>query len=123
MTGKDVAEGYGLSRNSLSMAKQRNADELIEGKHWVVTDSDTLGGKQKVVMWTKRGVVRLGFFIKTPMTKEFLESIENQTQENLSLLKKVCRGKDNKGTWVHPAIFVDIAMWLNPEFKAIGCLK
>lgn len=54
-------------------------------------------------------------------TKESIEALdvlENQTTKKGGLLKKVCRGKDNKGTWVHPAIFVDIAMWLNPEFKA-----
>lgn len=77
LSTKDVAEGYGLSRNGLSrnglsMAKTRNADELQEGKHFInVTDSD-IGGKPST-MWTKRGVVRLGFFIKTPMAKDFRE--------------------------------------------------
>lgn len=28
-------------------------------------------------MWTKRGVVRLGFFIKTPMAKEFRDWAED----------------------------------------------
>lgn len=72
-----MAEGYGLSEQGVRMAKQRNFEELIEGKHWVVTDSDTLGGKQKTTMWTKRGVVRLGFFIKTPMAKEFRDWAED----------------------------------------------
>lgn len=55
---------------------------------------------------------------KNEATKEFIQALEKQSGEFPSLLKKVCRGKLNKGTWVHPAIFVDIAMWLNPEFKA-----
>ena len=46
------------------------------------------------------------------------EPTEKQTWEFPSLLKVTKRGKLNKGTWVHPAMFVDIAMWLNPEFKA-----
>lgn len=76
LSTKDVAEGYGLSRNGLSMAKTRNADELQEGKHFInVTDSD-IGGKP-ATMWTKRGVVRLGFFIKTPMAKEFRDWAED----------------------------------------------
>ncbi len=72
LSSKDVAEGYGLSRNGLSMVKTRNSDELIEGTHWVITNCDTLGGgTQKAVYWTKEGVVMLGFFIKTPTAKEF----------------------------------------------------
>lgn len=77
LSTKDVAEGYGLSTSGLRSAKSTNADELEEGKHWVVRDTDTLGGKQKVTMWTKRGVVRLGFFIKTPMAKEFRDWAED----------------------------------------------
>lgn len=77
LSTKDVAEGYGLSRSGVQKAKDRYTDELEEGKHWVVTDSHTLGGKQKTTFWTKRGVVRLGFFIKTPMAKEFRDWAED----------------------------------------------
>lgn len=72
-----MAEGYGLSESGVRSVKERYADELEEGKHWVVSNRDTLGGKQKVTMWTKRGVVRLGFFIKTPMAKEFRDWAED----------------------------------------------
>ncbi len=71
LSSKDVAESYGLSRSGLTKTKSRYADELEEGKHWVVTDCHTLGGKQKTVYWTKEGVVMLGFFIKTPTAKKF----------------------------------------------------
>ena len=33
-------------------------------------------------------------------------------------LKVVKRGKHNKGTWLHPYLFVDYAMWLSPKFRA-----
>ena len=33
-------------------------------------------------------------------------------------LKIVKRGKDNKGTWLHPYLFIDYAMWLAAEFRA-----
>ena len=33
-------------------------------------------------------------------------------------LKQVKRGKDNSGTWLHPSLFIDYAMWLNPKFRA-----
>lgn len=71
LSSKDVAEGYGLSDSSLRSAKSRYSDELLEGTHWVVANSNTLGGTQKTTYWTKEGVVMLGFFIKTPIAKEF----------------------------------------------------
>ena len=71
LSSKDVAEGYGLSEGGLRNAKFRYKDELEEGKHWVVSKSNTLGGTQQTTYWTKEGVVMLGFFIKTPTAKEF----------------------------------------------------
>lgn len=48
---------------------------------------------------------RLDNYWANDFTKEFLEALENQTLEYQGLLKVTKRGKDNKGTWVHPAIF------------------
>ena len=76
LSTKDVAEGYGLTRSGLSKAISRYEDELDEGRHYInVTDSQ-VGGRPSI-MWTKRGVVRLGFFIKTPMAKEFRDWAED----------------------------------------------
>ena len=75
LSTKDVAEGYGLTPNAINMAKARNSDELVEGKHFITTVTDCGSGKK--TMWTKRGVVRLGFFIKTPMAKEFRDWAED----------------------------------------------
>lgn len=78
LSSKDVAEGYGLTPDAIRMAKSRHSDELEEGKHWVVTDCYTLtGGTQKTVMWTKKGVIRLGFLIKTPLAKQFRDWAED----------------------------------------------
>lgn len=77
LSSKDVAEGYGLTPDAIRMAKSRHSEELEEGKHWVVTDCYTLtGGTQKTVMWTKKGVIRLGFLIKTPLAKQFRDWAE-----------------------------------------------
>lgn len=32
------------------------------------------------------------------------------------LVKKAVKGRD-AATWIHPIVFVDLAMWLSPEFK------
>lgn len=78
LSTKDVAEGYGLTPNAIRLSKSRNSDELIEGKHFIVQQivAGSLGTRE-ATMWTKRGVVRLGFFIKTPMAKEFRDWAED----------------------------------------------
>jgi hypothetical protein len=55
------------------MAKKRYADELEEGKHYV-TDCYAKG---KPTYWTKKGVIRLGFLIKTPLAKQFRDWAED----------------------------------------------
>ncbi|WP_255417855.1 BRO family protein [Sulfuricurvum sp. IAE1] len=76
LSTKDVAEGYGLTPDAVRMAKNRNQDEFEEGKHYVTDRYESQNGRPST-MWTKRGVVRLGFFIKTPMAKEFRDWAED----------------------------------------------
>ena len=82
MSSKDVAEGYGLSDSSLRSAKSRHSDELEEGKHYLTVadcNAQSITGNAKarqVVMWTKKGVIRLGFLIKTPLAKQFRDWAE-----------------------------------------------
>ena len=50
-------------------------------------------------------------------TGEFVNTIiakENLNTPKLVYLKR--RGK-NGGTWMHPLLFIDFAMWINPSFK------
>lgn len=68
MTTKEVAHGYGTSDYIIRKTKERHDFELIEGKHYVkgVTFGHTLSNAQPhQVFWTKRGIIRLGFFIKS----------------------------------------------------------
>ena len=53
-------------------------------------------------------------YLKTNSTKEFVKEILDR--ENISLAFESKKGKGG-GTWVHPLILIDIAMWLSPEFK------
>jgi prophage antirepressor-like protein len=72
LTGRQVANGFGIEPNSLRFHKKTRKDELIEGKHWVVSNTHTPeGGSQKTTFWTKRGIIRLGFFIKSEQAKLF----------------------------------------------------
>ena len=79
----DVAEGYGLSASGVRSAKSKYADELEEGKHFLSVsnaDAQKMTGNSKarsVTMWTKKGVIRLGFLIKTPLAKQFRDWAED----------------------------------------------
>jgi hypothetical protein len=84
MTNNEVAHGYDCSTSAIRDVKARNSDELIEGKHFVkgVAICDTLEGKKSnfqpnEIYWTKRGIVRLGFFLKTGRAKLFRDWAED----------------------------------------------
>lgn len=77
LTSKEVALGYGVNSATIRRHKQNQSDELIKGKHWVVQNMNTLGGTQKQTLWTKRGLVRLGFFIKSARAKKFRDWCED----------------------------------------------
>jgi hypothetical protein len=83
MTTKEVAHGYGTSDYVVRQALCRNGAELIEGKHYVTAVTichGELQGALKIphntTLWTKRGIVRLGFFIKSGRAKLFRDWAE-----------------------------------------------
>ncbi len=95
MTTKEVAHGYGTSEYVIRRSKSDHSVELIEGKHFIkgiditpkgVTKSHTLGNAQPhQVFWTKRGIVRLGFFIKSKQAilfRDWAEDVIIQTLES-----------------------------------------
>lgn len=83
MTTKEVAKGYGVSDWVIRQALCRHSDELLKGKHFstaVTFRHSELPGALKcahnAILWTKRGIVRLGFFIKSPRAKLFRDWAE-----------------------------------------------
>ena len=80
MSVKDVALGYGVSSGNIRNQMFRNQDEFIEGKHFVkgVCFSNALPKVQPhAIYWTKAGIVRLGFFIRSERAKLFRDWAEN----------------------------------------------
>lgn len=77
----EVANGYGVSKSVIRDHQRLHSDELIQGKHFIkgVDFIDTLpkGSQPNAVYWTKAGIVRLGFFIKSERAKLFRDNIEN----------------------------------------------
>lgn len=79
MTSKEVGHGYGVTDYSIRVTKLRHSDELIEGKHYVTAVTICNGVKSippNATMWTKRGIVRLGFFIKSERARLFRDWAE-----------------------------------------------
>lgn len=81
MTIKEVAHGYGTSKYAVFKAMQRNED-IIEGKHFIrgvdILSTPNDGTIQEnSILLTKRGIVRLGFFIKSERAKLFRDWAED----------------------------------------------
>ena len=82
MTTTEVAEGYGTSKYAVFKALQRNSAEFIQGKHIlkgvdILSTLDNRGSIQpNSFLLTKRGIVRLGFFIKSERAKLFRDWAE-----------------------------------------------
>jgi hypothetical protein len=58
----------------------------------------------------------LGNFVKTESTKDFIEQLKKEGIETPLIAG---RGTGEKaGTWMHPKLFIDLAMWISVEFKS-----
>jgi hypothetical protein len=54
----------------------------------------------------------LSQFLKTKSTKEFIEELQKDND------RVIIKGRGAKSqTWVHPLLFIDIALAINPKFK------
>lgn len=99
-----VAKRYGTSEGNIKAHKREHADEIIDGVHFVYELVDTNGGKQEVLKWTLRGIIKLGMFIRSKEAKYFrlwaeqelektilseLTLAKETRQKNLSLVSKV----------------------------------
>lgn len=59
---------------------------------------------------------QLGNYMKTQGTSEYFEQLRKEGIEQPSITS---RGNGiNSGTWVHPKVFIDLAMWISVEFKS-----
>lgn len=81
MPTRDVALGYGVNSTTIRGHQHRNSEDFIEGKHFLkgVSISNTLGDniQPHAVYYTKRGIVRLGFFIKSKNARLFRDWAED----------------------------------------------
>ena len=80
LTTELVAKGYGVSEIAIRQHKVRHAEELIEGKHWIlssVTNCNARNITAKTTLWTYMGIMRLSRFINGDRSIEFYNRIED----------------------------------------------
>jgi hypothetical protein len=70
--------------------------------------------------WNEKSISerKMANYFLSEKTNDFISTIIER--ENLNTPKMVyltSRGKHNGGTWMHPMLFIDFAMWINPSFK------
>lgn len=56
-------------------------------------------------------------FLRRKSTQEFIEAIIETKNLNTRNVVIKSKGRYSEGTWVHPLLFIDFAMWINPKFK------
>lgn len=63
---------------------------------------------------------KLDNYFASSKTAEFIETIMKReslhTPKMVYVKSRASRG-DNAGTWMHPLLFIDFCMWINPSFK------
>lgn len=83
------------------------------------TKDSMFNATELLKQWNKRSGMKkeIASFFKMKNTKEFIKVLENETEQNMAISPYLkTRGK-NGGTWMHPFLFIDFAMWINPKFK------
>lgn len=74
MSTEQVAIGYDVNVSTIRSHKSNHKDEIKLGSHFITVQN--IDGMSKT-LWTKNGVIRLGFFIKSERAKKFRDWCEN----------------------------------------------
>lgn len=67
-TTAQVAQNYGISQDTIRDHLKNHSDEILENIHFILKTNKF---NNKVIKWTLKGIVVLGFFILSPQAKKF----------------------------------------------------
>lgn len=109
MTTNEVAKGFGVAGGTIRRHKMEHSDELVEGKHFITSVQKSnarckSGGYLQNVptLWTKRGIVRLGFFIKSERAKMFRDWAEDLVINRIEEARRVQQQVEQLSIWPEP---------------------
>lgn len=82
-----------------------------KSEYFSATDLINAGDKWRL----SNGMSEFQFYqyLKSKSTKEFIKELENKYKEKIIISSKGRNGQ----TWVHPLLFIDIALAINPKLK------
>lgn len=60
---------------------------------------------------------KLDNYFASAKTTEFIDTIVEREKLNTPKMVYLKTRGSNGGTWMHPLLFIDFAMWINPSFK------
>ena len=121
LSDRQVAEGFGVTQKAVSLQRTQGATEYIEGVHYYYKDmyNDGKGHltytplfnsggcikPQKMVFWTKKGVITLGFKLtETPQTIAFRDWASDY------ILNSSNRPMDIQNVLADPRVFAQLAL-------------
>lgn len=96
MATAEVAKAYGISEATVRSHKFTHRDELVENTHFTSVDNTNAGRKVVQTLWTKEGVIKLGFFIRSKRAVEFREWATTVIAETLKRQEPTPRPKQIK---------------------------
>ena len=79
-TTEQVAKSYGISQDTIRDHLKNHSDEILEKIHFMLEFNRF---NNKVVKWTLKGIVVLGFFIRSKEAKNFRIWASNQLEREL----------------------------------------
>jgi len=92
---------------------------MIREEGFIQRTSDSYFNATKLIeVWNNTNLQNkmLGNYMKNESTKEYVDQLK---KEGIECPIITGRGNSiNSGTWVHPKVFIDLAMWVSVEFKS-----
>ena len=86
-TTEYVAKRYNVNERAILTHKTRHTDEIMENIHFVYISEDTKGGKQEILKWTLRGIIKLGMFIRSKEAKNFRSWAEAELEKSIKKIE------------------------------------
>lgn len=91
------------------VVEQRTKDGMFNATHFLKQWNESTG-QQKAI----------AHYMENAATQEFVKALideENFTYRDSAYVVSKARADRGGGTWMHPLMFIDFAMWLNAAFK------
>lgn len=109
-----------MKTNVVMIRKMGNFDISQRTKDSMFNATELLSHWNKSIGANGRKGKRIDDFLNLEATKQFLEVLNEEiinTDDSRYLKTHISERGKNGGTWMHPFLFIDFAMWINPKFK------